>query len=66
MHIAAATGEICVIKEASDTGPIIFKVVGADIYDQRTKPFCGAFLRPFFDYSDSTGSAGGLIIIILK
>ena len=64
-YIPAATGEICVIKEASETGPIMFKVKGADTYDQRSKPFHGALLRPFFDYSDSTDSAGGIIIIIL-
>lgn len=65
-YIPAATDEICVIKEATDAGPIIFYCKSADVYDQRTKPFYGALLRPYFDYSDSTNSADGKIIIILK
>lgn len=65
-YIPAATDEICVIKEGSDSGPIIFYVKSADTCDQRTKPFYGALLRPYFDYSDSTNSADGKIIIILK
>lgn len=62
----SAVGDICIIKEATDTGPQIFKVKCADTYDQRVKYFDGARLKPVFDLSDSTiGVAANASIIII-
>ena len=65
-YTPAATDEICVIEEGSDAGPHLFYVKCADVYDQRIKYFGDGLYRPYFDYSDSTGSAGGIITIILR
>ena len=62
-----ATDDVLVIKEGSDTGPKILYFKCVDTYDQRCKYFNhrnNVLLKPVFDYSDSTISAGASIIII--
>jgi len=52
------------IKEASATGPEIFPSIKClDEYDVKVKYYYGAKYRPYLDYSDSTISAGGEVII---
>lgn len=62
----AAAGEICVIKEGSASGPIIFKCKSEGDTDDRIKYFGKQLYKPVFDFSDSTNSADGIIIILLR
>ena len=65
-YIPDAASEICVIKEGSDSGPIIFRCEGEGTTDDEIKYFGKGIWKPVFDYSDSTNSAGGIIIILLR
>ena len=65
-NTAAAT-DVCIIKEASATGPKIFKASGntIDTTDERIVYYHGARLKPFLDVGDGSYNASATVIICL-
>ena len=66
--VPAVAGDLCVIREGSLTGPIIFKkdLVAATYQDGGLiKPFMGQPIRPCINVSDGSYNAFALVIIQL-
>ena len=63
--IPAATGDVCCIRNATTSGPIIFYAKAADAYDQRIVYYDGRNLKPVLDQSTNSG-AGQLVVFMVK
>ena len=61
-----ADGDICVIKEASDTGPAIFPKQAQKTQGPAQIVYYGCSIKPVIDYGDCTLSTGHSIVIKLK
>ena len=61
-----ADGDICVIKEASDTGPAIFPKQAQKTQGPAQIVYYDAPIKPVIDYGDCTLSTGHSIVIKLK
>ena len=61
-----AAGDICVFYHRSTAGVPIFKVKCENEEDEKCKYFHGKAMKPVFDFSASTISAGAELIIIFS
>ena len=59
-----ATNDILVVKNGSDSGPIMFKTTADSDSDEVIKYYHGVAVRPVIDYSACTLSQGHEIIVI--
>lgn len=60
-----AADEILVLKNGSASAPIMFKVKGASVYDQRKTDYYNAKVRPYLDFSACSFSTDLAEIIII-
>jgi hypothetical protein len=54
-----------IIKDGSDTGPIMCKLESSDGEPRYDMSFKGGYYKPVIDYGDSTFTAGSSVIFII-
>jgi hypothetical protein len=61
-------GDVCIIKNESDSGPRLFKASGnaVDVKDERCKYFNGTRLKPYLDFSEGVYNAAASVTIIYE
>ena len=63
--IPGADSDKIVVKDGSDSGPVIFRASCASAHDEKIKYFHGMKSRPYVDFGDCTLSAGHKFLIEL-
>ena len=61
-----ASGDVLIIKERDENGPIMFQTEADGASDEVIKYFHGVELEPFLDVSDCTLSAGHMVIFLYE
>lgn len=66
IFIPGAADDECILRDGSLTGPIFFRALAVDAYDEKAWTYKDSPKKVYMEFSDGTYSAGSIIILNIR